>query len=95
VHIHFSDDDRPGILEFGNTDCILSRHAVPEVLKSSGSSDPGCILEVFDTHGYAMQRSSPLTRLYFTFRDPGPLPRLVSEYGYERVQLWVNLLNPL
>jgi hypothetical protein len=95
VHIHFSDDDRPGIPEFGNTGCILSRHAVPEVLKSSGSSDPSRIVEVFDTHGYAMQRSTPSARLYFTFRHFGLLSRLISKYGYERVQLWVNLLNPL
>src|SRR5215831_7913530 len=94
MHIRFSDDDRSGVLEFGNTNCILSGHAVFETLKSSGGSNPSRIVEVFDTHRYAMQRSTPLIRLYFTFRHVSLLSRLVRQYGYECVEPWVDLFNP-
>src|SRR6516162_2299018 len=93
VHIHFSDYDRPGVLEFGNGNSIFSGHAVFEMLKSSCCLDPDRVVKVFDTHGYAMQRTSPFTCLYFAFRNPGVLPRLVSQYGYECVELWVDLFN--
>src|SRR5215831_10528302 len=91
MQIRFSDDDCSRVLKFGNTNCILSGHAVFEMLKSSGGSNPSRIVEVFDSHWYAMQRSAPLTQLYFSFRYVSLLSRLISQYGYECVELWIDL----
>src|SRR5215472_2888135 len=94
VHIHFSDYDGSGVPEFGNSNSIFSGHAALEMLKRSCCLDPGRVVEVFDAHGYAMQWTSPFTRLYFALRNPGVLPYLVSQYGYECVEFGVDSFNP-
>src|SRR5262245_5254742 len=86
VHIHLANDDRAGSLQSLHADGVDSWNAILERLERSGRCDAGCIVEVLDADGHAVERTSPLTALGLLVRLASLIERLIRQDHGKRVQ---------
>jgi hypothetical protein len=86
VHIHLADYYSASILESFDTDSVHPRDAIPERLERSRCHDAGCVVEVLDADGDAVEGAAPSSTLDLLVRLAGLIERLIRQDRGKRVE---------
>src|SRR5205807_10078828 len=69
VHVHFADDNSPGLFEFRNGHGIDFRNPILESLERRRCFDICGVVEIFDADRNAVKWTAPLAGSDFAFRS--------------------------